>query len=202
MRALRDRPCWVFDMDGTLTVPMHDFDALRRRLDLPEGAPILEALAEASPVRRARLEAEVDAWEGELAEQAVAQEDARALLEALDGRGCRLAVLTRNTRAHAVTTLRVTGLDVFFDPQDVLGRHEAEPKPDPAGVQRILGRWGVDGTSAVMVGDWVHDVRAGARAGAATVLVHRPGRARAEWFVEADVVVEDLRLLLRPMPLR
>ncbi|MEY4949417.1 MAG: hypothetical protein RL698_1628, partial [Pseudomonadota bacterium] len=37
---------WIFDLDGTLTVAMHDFDAIRTALDLPTGRPILEALAE------------------------------------------------------------------------------------------------------------------------------------------------------------
>ena len=34
---------WLFDMDGTLTIAMHDFDAMRAELGLPVGVPILEA---------------------------------------------------------------------------------------------------------------------------------------------------------------
>ncbi len=43
---LRQRDCWIFDMDGTLTIANHDFEAIRAELDLPPDRPILEALAE------------------------------------------------------------------------------------------------------------------------------------------------------------
>jgi phosphoserine phosphatase len=29
------RDCWIFDMDGTLTVSIHDFDSIKRILGLP-----------------------------------------------------------------------------------------------------------------------------------------------------------------------
>ncbi|HEY5959038.1 MAG TPA: hypothetical protein VIV60_20905, partial [Polyangiaceae bacterium] len=48
--ALRHRKSFIFDMDGTLTLAVHDFDAIRRQLDLPPGVPILEALAQLSEV--------------------------------------------------------------------------------------------------------------------------------------------------------
>ena len=41
---LRDRTHWIFDMDGTLTVPMHDFAWLHRTLDVPEGDDILATI--------------------------------------------------------------------------------------------------------------------------------------------------------------
>lgn len=37
---------WIFDRDGTLTVPTHDFEDVRRVLGLPVGKPILEEIAE------------------------------------------------------------------------------------------------------------------------------------------------------------
>ncbi|KPW40478.1 hypothetical protein ALO66_05453, partial [Pseudomonas coronafaciens pv. atropurpurea] len=36
---------WVFDMDGTLTVPVHDFAAIKRELDIPQDHDILGHLA-------------------------------------------------------------------------------------------------------------------------------------------------------------
>ena len=39
---LDDRDCWVFDLDGTLTIANHDFDAIRAELGIPEGHLILE----------------------------------------------------------------------------------------------------------------------------------------------------------------
>jgi hypothetical protein len=48
---LRQRDCWIFDMDGTLTIANHDFEAIRAELDLPPDRPILEALAELPPAQ-------------------------------------------------------------------------------------------------------------------------------------------------------
>ena len=33
--------CWIFDMDGTLTIPQHDFASIRQRLGIPVGEDIL-----------------------------------------------------------------------------------------------------------------------------------------------------------------
>ena len=34
MRPYLDRPYWIFGLDGTLTVPVHDFAELRSRLGI------------------------------------------------------------------------------------------------------------------------------------------------------------------------
>ena len=36
---------WVFDMDGTLTVAVHDFEAIKRALEIPQSDDILHHLA-------------------------------------------------------------------------------------------------------------------------------------------------------------
>lgn len=189
-----DRRHWIFDLDGTLTVAVHDFDALRDELDLPRGHGILEAIdALPEAARRDRL-ARVEAWEWEHAERAVAEPDAVALLDALRARGARLAVLTRNRHAIAWRTLEVAGLAGYFAPETCLGRDEAEPKPSPDGVLRLLAAWGARPDDAVMVGDWKWDVIAGRAAGTATVLVERRSE-RVEPGL-ADVVVDRLDRLL------
>jgi len=45
MRVLRDARHWVFDMDGTLTLAVHDFPAIKRALGIPEEDDILHHLA-------------------------------------------------------------------------------------------------------------------------------------------------------------
>ena len=50
---------WIFDLDGTLTIPVLDFDFIRKELDIPYVSDILGYLdclpeAEAS-IRRSRL---------------------------------------------------------------------------------------------------------------------------------------------------
>jgi len=191
---LISRHHWVFDLDGTLTVAAHDFDAMRRHLGLAAGVPILEQLDALPPEASAPMHREVEAWEDRLAATSRAEPDATALLEHLSRRGDHLAILTRNTERAAALTLRAAGLARFFEPGSVVGRGQCAHKPSPEGVLHHLHRWGVDSSLAVMVGDYVLDLRAGRAAGAATVLVDRGGHGR--WHDEADVVVRSLELLL------
>lgn len=195
--ALLDRPCWIFDMDGTLTVPQHDFAAFKRSHGLPEDKDVLGTIAELPEARAAEIRAAVDAWELQLAENAEPMPDALDLLRAITDRGGRCAVLTRNTLEGAHVTLRATGMaDHFEAPDFVLGRDCAPHKPAPDGIELLLSRWGVAPEQAVMVGDWVFDVQAGRNAGTGTVLVARHGPVPADWSPYADVVVDQLTDLL------
>ena len=63
---LAGRKHWVFDLDGTLTLAVHDFDALRRELGLPSGLPILEALQNRPEEEVGVLMRRLDALEADL----------------------------------------------------------------------------------------------------------------------------------------
>ncbi|NIR28833.1 MAG: HAD family hydrolase [Gammaproteobacteria bacterium] len=201
---LAARTHWVFDLDGTLTLAVHDFDAIRAELALPVGEPILEAIAAAPPEDAADLYRRLDVIELELAQRSAAQEGAAELLAALRRRGAELGVLTRNSEFVAQWTLRRCGLMDFFRPEHVIGRESAAPKPSPNGILRLLERWGAAPAAAVMVGDFRFDLLAGRRAGVATVYLDV--QRRAEWSHYADHSVHDLRELLplvnagRPVP--
>ncbi len=163
-------------MDGTLTVSVHDFDAIRRELGLPDGLEILEALAalpeeRARPLRRRLMEIDM-----QLAARARPSAGAASFLGWLRARGARLGVLTRNARPAALETLRVAGLDGFFETRALLGRDEAEPKPSPSGVRALLRAWGAAAGDAVVAGDYLFDLKAGRAAGTATVYVDEEGR--------------------------
>lgn len=188
--GLRARRHWIFDLDGTLTVAIHDFDGLRARLRLPSGQPILEAIAARPAREHAALHAAVVAWEVEMVALARPAAGARALLEVLTHH--RRAVLTRNTSAVAHATLTAVGLGGRFDP--VFGRGDAAAKPSPEGIERILRLWGAPPEDAVMVGDYGFDLRAGRAAGVATVLVDPSGHGR--WRALADLVVPSLHALV------
>jgi len=194
---LLDRPLWVFDMDGTLTVPAHDFDGFKVQHGLPAEQDLLGATLALPEPRRSQVLRAIDAWEDEIARSAQAQDDAVALLDALLERGARCAVLTRNSRQGAEVTLRAAGLDDYFvDRTLILGRDCATAKPEPDGVLEVLRRAGARPEQAVMVGDWIFDVMAGRRAGTATVLVERHGPASEEWKAWCDVAVDRLDRLI------
>ena len=91
------------------------------------------------------------------------------------GRSRARRSLTRNLRSIAFETLDAIGLRDFFEDDEVLGRDEAPPKPDPGGVESLLRRWGAQPREAVMVGDYVFDLQAGRAAGATTIYIDPEG---------------------------
>jgi HAD superfamily hydrolase (TIGR01509 family) len=187
---------WVFDLDGTLTVAVHDFAVIRRELEIPEGAGILEHLASLSDQQQAQpLHDRLQEIELELAAVTRAAAGALALLQHLQESGAQLGILTRNTRENAVRTLDLVGLDRFFDPAHVLGRDEALPKPDPDGIRRLARIWGIAPETTVMVGDYLYDLQAGRSAGALTV--HVDATRSFRWPELADVSVRTLDDLIR-----
>lgn len=185
---------WIFDLDGTLTRAVHDFDALRRRLGFPARAPILETIAARPIEEQPALLAAVAAWEAEAIEHAEVAPNALKLLEFLAKHGCRAGILTRNLKALALATLARAGLAGHFTPEDVVGRDEAPPKPDPGGIWHLLRRWGAAPEDAVMVGDYLFDLEAGRRAGVMTIHVG----AAPGWPEWTDWRIDDLGELIPP----
>ena len=192
---LRARRHWIFDLDGTLTLAQHDFEAIRRDLGLAAGRPILEQLAAMPVAEAAPIHAELERIEEHLAKEAEPAPGAASLLEDLHRTGMRLGILTRNKRRLAHIALNATGLARYFETDVVLGRDEAAPKPAPDGVQRILQTWGADPSDAVMLGDYLFDLQAGRNAGTASVLVDPLDRG-AEWGEWFDRRVMSLNELL------
>jgi len=189
-RSILARSHWVFDLDGTLTEPVHDFAAIRAALGIPDGRDILGHLGDLTPADASPLYARLDAIELELCERTAAAPGALRLLEELTVRGARVGVLTRNTRANALRTLAAIGAGQFFTPPAVLGRDEALPKPDPDGLHRLSGQWGTTPAALVMVGDYLFDLQTGRAAGTATVHVDRS--RNFPWPELTDVAVGTL----------
>ncbi|HZV81270.1 MAG TPA: HAD family hydrolase, partial [Geobacteraceae bacterium] len=129
------RRCWIFDLDGTLTLPVHDFAAIRTALGMEETDPdILSFLASLPAAEAAARHARLIEIEYELAARTAAAPGAGRLLDQLLRRGSRVGILTRNTREIALHTLGMIGLKEYFNPDAILGRDEAEPKPHPEGI--------------------------------------------------------------------
>ena len=185
---------WVFDMDGTLTVAVHDFPAIKRALGIPQEDDILHHLA-ALPEAEAQAK---HAWllehERELAIGSVAAPGAVELVRALHQRGCRLGILTRNAHELALLTLAAIGLGDCFATDDVLGRGEAIPKPHPDGLLQLAARWGVTADALVMVGDYRFDLECAQAAGARGVLVNLPDNP---WPELTEVHAPDCAALLQ-----
>lgn len=189
---------WVFDLDGTLTVAVHDFAAIRSELEIPDGADILGHLS-TLPIHRAQpLRERLQQIELELAGMTRAATGALQLLEHLQGSGVKVGILTRNTRENALRTLALIGLGAFFNPDHVLGRDEVPPKPDPEGIHQLAKLWRIEPESTIMVGDYQYDLQAGRSAGALTV--HVDATRCFRWPDLADVSVGTLEELIVWLP--
>ena len=187
---LASRSCWIFDLDGTLTLPVHDFDVIRQELNIPDVSDILDHF-NTLPLHEATRQMErLEAIEWELATRANAAPGVSDLLALLAQRGVSLGILTRNNREIALKTLETIGAGRYFDSAHILGRCQVPPKPDPAGIIHLLDQWGGTAADAVMVGDYLFDLQAGRAAGAMTVHVGRPDGQL--WPEVSDVMVEDL----------
>lgn len=192
------RPCWIFDLDGTLTVPVHDFTVIRAELGMTDSdTDILQFLGSLPPAVSATKHARLIGIEYELAERTAAAPGAWRLLDQLFRRDARVGILTRNTREIALHTLARIGLNGYFSAADVLGRDEAEPKPHPEGIDRLLATWGNTPEEAVMVGDYLFDLQVGRAAGTATIHVASSGDFR--WPELADLAVATLEELAEAM---
>lgn len=177
-------------MDGTLTMPVHDFDDIRRQLGIEKGIPILEAI-DAMPQEEAQLtKIRLNEIEMEIAYLAQPQPGASALLESMAERGFELGILTRNDEQIAVATLAASGLKDFFNADAVIGRETCAPKPLPDGVLHLLSIWQADAETTVMVGDYLYDIEAGKKAGVKTV--HFDSSGRFSWPQYMDHGVEKL----------
>ncbi|TWH76250.1 HAD superfamily hydrolase (TIGR01509 family)/HAD superfamily hydrolase (TIGR01549 family) [Azomonas agilis] len=172
---------WVFDMDGTLTLAVHDFAAIRRALEIPPQDDILDHLA-ALPAQQAAVKR---AWllehERALAQSAQAAPGACELVKALHDSGYTLGILTRNARELALITLEVLGIHTYFAEQDILGRDEAPPKPRPDGLLHLAQGWNIAPSQLLMVGDYLNDVQCARMAGAYNVLVNVSENLWPEW---------------------
>jgi HAD superfamily hydrolase (TIGR01509 family) len=191
---LTTRDCWIFDMDGTLTIANHDFEAIRESLDLPPGQPILEALAQLPVAEAALKHQQLYAIEMSIAETTQAQPSARELLEQLRTAGKNCGILTRNSKSIAHRTLEACGLLEFFSDPTILSRDCCAPKPKPDGIHRLLGYWQGEPTTTVMVGDYLFDLLAGRNAGTATV--HLDVTGAFDWPEHSDHCVTDLETLM------
>jgi len=191
---LRNKTSWIFDLDGTLTVPVHDFAFIRQELAIPDGEDILGHLKTLPPELATQRHNRLDAIERSLATNAIAAPGALELLACLGQRGVQLGILTRNSREIALLTLEVIGIRHYFREEHLLGRDEVPPKPDPAGILQLRDCWQVELDSMVMAGDYLFDLQAGRSAGAGTIHVGRPDGLR--WPEETDLMVDQLDELL------
>jgi len=182
----------IFDLDGTLTEPLLDFDLIRTEIGLQPG-PILEQLVGLTEHERDRAELILRRHEITAIEQAVLSDGCVELLAFLREAEIPHGILTRNMR------VAVEHFCQRFDFQfgGIYTREDGPAKPSPHGVLELCARFGVTPVDAVTVGDFKFDVMAGRAAGTRTVLVAPEPPDDLEAWGAPDLVVPSLRELLR-----
>lgn len=186
---------WIFDLDGTLTQPLHDFVAIRRQLGVPAEKGILEYIQALPEPERSNKDRQLVAMEEEVAHRALPNPGARELLLQLQADGVQLGILTRNRRNCVAISLQRLQVHGLFTEAAIIACEDVCPKPDPEGVHRLLEYWGAQPEDALIVGDFRYDLEAGRAAGIATV--HLDLRGQWSWPELTDLAVSSLDQLLQ-----
>ncbi len=182
----------IFDLDGTITRPYFDFDAIREEMGLARDAgPVLELMQKMPRPERRRAEQILHHHERLAVERSVLNTGARQTLETLRRAGIRIGVLTRNRRCNALAVARKHGL--VFDV--VVARDDGPVKPDAFGVLRICQQFGVSARQTLVVGDYLFDILAARSAGAVAVLLLNDEKA-AGFADQADFTIHRIDELL------
>ncbi len=184
----------IFDLDGTLTIPVHDFESIRKDLGLKPGEMILEAMEQMPPEEAAVIATQLESIEQRLAENATPQPKVYEVLEHVTSAGIKVGILTRNGESIARTTLDACGLREFFHDSAIVGRESCPPKPDPAGVYHLLDLWSASADETAIVGDFLFDLQSGKNAGITTV--HFDTTGEYQWPELTDVFVDTLHDLI------
>jgi len=182
----------IFDLDGTITQPYFDFDAIRAQIGLPmDSGPVLESMAKMKLAERARAERILHYHEQKAVEVSQLNPGARETVEALRQLGIRVGVLTRNRKANAVAVARKHSLQ--FDA--IVGREDGPVKPDAYGVLALCERFQVQPAEAMVVGDYLFDMLCAKAAGAVAVLLLH-GEKNRHFAEYADYCIDRIEEVL------
>ena len=178
-------------MDGTLTEPYLDFEAIRREMGVAPGRWLLEAIGAMPAAERAAAEAILHRHEESAATNSTLNPGCDELIAWVREHRLPTALITRNSRCSAACVLERHGLE--FDV--LITRDDGKFKPDPDPLLLACDRLNIRPADAWMIGDGSHDIIAGRAAGVPTVWISH-GRTR-EFDAQPWQTVSGLHELLR-----
>ncbi len=182
----------IFDLDGTITEPYFDFDAIREEIGLPrDSGPILESMEKMTPQQRRTAEKILYFHEQKAVIESKLNADAKETLSTIRAAGIPIGILTRNKRDNAFAIARKHDLE--FDA--VVGREDGPVKPDAFGVLKLCRKFGVKPEETLLVGDYLFDLQCAKAAGAVAVLLANHHQA-GEFVEHADFSIENISGIL------
>jgi len=183
----------IFDLDGTITQPYFDFDAIREEIGLArDSGPVLESMEKMTAQQRQDAEKILHYHEQKAVTESKLNANAKQTLSALRAAGIHIGVLTRNKRSNALAIARKHKLK--FDA--VIDREDGPVKPDAFGVLRICEQFGVVPEETMLVGDYLFDLLCAKAAGAVAVLLANHNQAD-EFAEHADFCIENISQILQ-----
>ncbi len=182
----------IFDLDGTITQPYFDFDAIREEIGLAkDSGPVLESMEKMTAQQRQDAEKILHYHEQKAVTESKLNANAKQTLSALRAAGIHIGVLTRNKRSNALAIARKHKLK--FDA--VIDREDGPVKPDAFGILQLCRQFGVKPEESLLVGDYLFDLLCAKAAGAVAVLL--VNHEQADEFTEhADFCIEDISRIL------
>ena len=182
----------IFDLDGTITQPYFDFDAIREEIGLAkDSGPVLESMEKMTAQQRQDAERILHYHEQKAVTESKLNANAKQTLSALRAAGIHIGVLTRNKRSNALAIARKHKLK--FDA--VIDREDGPVKPDAFGILQLCRQFGVKPEESLLVGDYLFDLLCAKAAGAVAVLL--VNHEQADEFTEhADFCIEDISRIL------
>jgi len=175
----------IFDLDETIVENRIPFSEMRERILKEMG--VKDAPRHLYEFLKARGEEYLKLLEREeirRAKKAKIVDSLPRVLDYLEKRGIKKAVLTRNSKK--ATMLALGNYAERFD-AIITREDEFEPKPSEEAVKYLLDKFGVKSQECIVVGDYDYDITAGRRAGCITVGVRMD---------KGDYRVEDIGELI------
>ena len=158
----------IFDLDGTITEPLIDFDQIRRELGFePNSQPLLELMADMTPQQQKNAEQIILRHELHAANNSTLNNGVKETLGDLRNAGRKIAILTRNKCDHV--RIVAEKHDLHFD--YIFDRQAGPVKPDAYGVFKICEYFNVTPKQTICVGDYLHDIQSAKAAGSTAVLL-------------------------------
>lgn len=182
----------IFDMDGTLTVPTLDFNAMRNEIGLPEG-DLAEEVFRLPPEEQQKAWAIIERHETEAIRDQRLQDNTEPFLASCRAADIKLGIVTRNERRSVDALCSRYGLE--FD--SIVTREFQFIKPHPAPILHILKQWNLLPHEVLMIGDYIHDIDCGRAAGTKTCFYYNQGSS--DHGKHADFVarsIEDLNTIV------
>ncbi|MFU8780841.1 MAG: HAD family hydrolase [Kiritimatiellia bacterium] len=179
----------IFDMDGTITEPVFDFEAI--------GREVFEATGCTGDIDTYPPDKRQIAWniimrhEHHAAQHQAVKPGTHDFLAACRIAGIPCGLLTLNCRENVDALVNKFAL--AFD--KIITREHPNPKPHPAPVKEMTEQWSVLPANTLFVGDYIHDIQCGRSAGTITCFFRNPGCK--DFSHEADITVESMHELMQ-----